>query len=720
MNGSRLLLEMGLWVVGLNTFVVLLIMARRSLRAQAGYAVLLASNLALAVFLLVTSNVQSPLSFVCIGAFVFMVLLPPVVSRVTRWALTREHMRLAVGLTTVREMLQPGAGVGLLRRALVRLSRVRRGEVEAVIDELKSVQASASPGERKALDMEILSVLLSSRRYPQAVEHFQEHVGVEVLVFHTPLAAGMVQAYGEERRLDRMGQVMELTEDSPAAVDPASADALTQARVAFLAQAGQAEALEELLDPSSGFGQTIDGGMRSFWLGVARSRAGDREGAAAALREAHKRLNGRSIVTLVERHLDDLDRADPPVDLNAVEGLGRLVEKVVGRSRVQAALPRLRGGSLARLAPVTMGLIVLNVVIWVLLETMGSGSGHPGTLIAAGANLKAAVGEGQVYRLAASVFLHAHWVHLALNMLVLWILGRLSEQLLGSARFWVTFVLSGVAGSLASFLWGGAPLSVGASGAIFGLVGGSVATLVTERGQWPEAWRRSMIRLLTFLGIISLLPGLTIRIVDNWAHVGGLLGGAIVGSLMMGPLGGKSVSVRRIHWVLAAITFCGVAWTGIEAARSGGGPLPFKAYSLGSHRFALPTNWHRVSRSRRVQRFQHLNTDALLLIIDDSAMRFRDAEPAQLLRQELESRRKEAVGHSAVFRKTGPVLIGTVPPGWVQATLFYRSEGAELVHGVFLKKKPRSPSVLIVNIRVLRDRVGGVRKTLDRLLRSFN
>ena len=522
---------MGLWVVVLNNLVILGLLARRAYREQAGYIGLLAGNLILAGWLLFSDNVDSPLSFVSIGAFFFMVVLPPFIDRAARKALADERIPLAIWLTGFRELLQPGAKVGRMREALEPMARVRRGEAKEVLAEIEEVLTGAEGVERKALEIQYLSVLLYDRRWRESVEFFEERLPAEIIAFHPPLASGIIRAFGELGYVHRMTAVMGLLEDSPGLSGGGASEVLDGARMVFLAFCGRYEELKVLLGSRSGFAQTTDEGTRLAWLGIAAKTGGDKAESKNLMKDALAKMKGASARKEINRHLELLEDYEPPLDELKDESVKLQVQKVLERAAVKYRLPRVRGGSLLKIAPATSLFVVISVVAWFGMEIIGGGSGDPPTLVNWGANMKEAVRGGQYYRLISSVFLHAHWAHLGLNMFVLAILGRMAEQIVGTLWFIGVFVLSGVVGSVASFLFGEAPLSVGASGAIFGVLGAMIAALATGKGRWPDAWRRSLMTILLILGGLSLLPGLQMKVIDNWAHIGGLVGGALVGGM---------------------------------------------------------------------------------------------------------------------------------------------------------------------------------------------
>ena len=188
-------------------------------------------------------------------------------------------------------------------------------------------------------------------------------------------------------------------------------------------------------------------------------------------------------------------------------------------------------GLLAR-APLTRTLLIAIAAVFVadmatrlLLERA--------ILVEYGASWAAPVLAGQVWRLATAMFLHAGVLHLLVNGWALYQLGGLVEVLFGSARLAAIYFTAGLAGSLASVAWdlvsGNAVPSVGASGAIFGLLGFLIAFLLRHRDRLrPEA--RSLLLQLVFWAGINIVFGFTVDMIDNAAHLGGLAAGLAIGA----------------------------------------------------------------------------------------------------------------------------------------------------------------------------------------------
>jgi rhomboid protease GluP len=130
------------------------------------------------------------------------------------------------------------------------------------------------------------------------------------------------------------------------------------------------------------------------------------------------------------------------------------------------------------------------------------------------------------------MFLHGSLLHIAFNMLALWQAGQLVERLFGSLRFATLYMIAGVCGSLASVLWNPHVNSVGASGAIFGILGGLLAFIRREDSGVPQTIVKELrASVLPFL-LFNLTAGFLYPHTDNAAHLGGLVGGFLAGHLL--------------------------------------------------------------------------------------------------------------------------------------------------------------------------------------------
>ena len=222
-----------------------------------------------------------------------------------------------------------------------------------------------------------------------------------------------------------------------------------------------------------------------------------------------------------------------------------------GAARVTTGVRRaaFEGGG----AIVTKTLIGLNVLVFFLNLAQGSTlSRVSGSLFEKGALFISSpfyaggLADGQWWRLITAAFLHGSLIHLGLNMLVLWIVGAPVEQAIGRGRFLALYIVSGLAGSAGALLFSPNAVTVGASGAIFGILG---AALVLE-AQGSLVLGGQAFGLIAFNLVLTFVLGSTANI-SIGGHLGGLAGGAL-GMLALSRLG-------RTHAIYGRPGLLGVA-----------------------------------------------------------------------------------------------------------------------------------------------------------------
>jgi rhomboid protease GluP len=183
-------------------------------------------------------------------------------------------------------------------------------------------------------------------------------------------------------------------------------------------------------------------------------------------------------------------------------------------------------GLLGRRTPVTTLLLVVIIVVFVVDLLTGS------RLTELGADQRDLVLAGQWWRPLTSIFLHGGLLHILFNSWALYQLGALFEILLGSGSLLAVFLTTGLAGSCASLMWSRNP-SVGASGAIFGLMGALIAFLFHRR-EMLTPYAKSLLGQLVLWAGINVVFGLGTPRIDNAAHFGGCAAGLLLG-LMLKP-----------------------------------------------------------------------------------------------------------------------------------------------------------------------------------------
>lgn len=214
------------------------------------------------------------------------------------------------------------------------------------------------------------------------------------------------------------------------------------------------------------------------------------------------------------------------------------------------------GGSGFAQAPATFVLIGINVAAYLIEIFAGSGGiNNPGGSVVVDFGLYGpAVADGEYYRLVTGAFLHAGIFHIGFNMLLLFLLGRMLEPALGTSRFVTLYFASLLAGAFGALLLSPDSLTVGASGAVFGLI---AAGFVIARGRGMDA----LASQLGFLIVLNLVFTFGASRISVGGHLGGLIGGAICALAIVAGERGMLGSNHRVaeYAAMAAIAIVSVA-----------------------------------------------------------------------------------------------------------------------------------------------------------------
>lgn len=206
-----------------------------------------------------------------------------------------------------------------------------------------------------------------------------------------------------------------------------------------------------------------------------------------------------------------------------------------------------RAPSMAYARPtVTIALIAINVLIFIGTASQGATTGFGGSTVLDRYSLFGPLVASEPWRLVTSGFLHAGIIHVGFNMYILWFLGQQLEPVLGSVRFGALYAASLLSGAFGALLVSPEKFTVGASGAVFGLMG-AMFVLQRARGIDPMQSGIGFIILIN-LGIGFVIPGISVG-----GHVGGLVGGAAAGWLL------EEIGRRRLPQpVVLSVAACAV------------------------------------------------------------------------------------------------------------------------------------------------------------------
>lgn len=198
---------------------------------------------------------------------------------------------------------------------------------------------------------------------------------------------------------------------------------------------------------------------------------------------------------------------------------------------------------------ITYFIMGICFLMFFLMYLLGDGSNDNFTLLKFGANFDLLTKSGEYFRLFSCIFLHAGIVHLLVNMYSLYIIGPQVESFFGKMKYLFIFLYSGFCGSVLSLAFSHNTISVGASGAIFGLLGALLYFGYHYRVYLGNVLKSQIIPII----IVNLLIGFMLTGIDNAAHIGGLIGGWIA-SMVVG-VKGKNTKMDQINGIIIMLIY---------------------------------------------------------------------------------------------------------------------------------------------------------------------
>lgn len=276
-------------------------------------------------------------------------------------------------------------------------------------------------------------------------------------------------------------------------------------------------------------------------------------------------LEGMNGMTLIVGTDDDRIALSSADEIDQVE-FEKCIEEIRGR------IVRSPGGSeqihaieeshvrshkaLEQRSVVTLISVCVLVAVFFGIDTIGNNTvpGDPLNLILAGANVPVLVSDGQWFRLVSANLLHNDAIHLGLNLFALFLLGRILESLTGSTRTLLVLLSSALAGAFVSYLFSSALSSLGASTAVFGLLGAMFVLQMKFYSTIPHLFRQSK-SWWAFILLLNLLLPFLIEGIDLYAHLGGFSAGCLIIWLLYRPYEAydPDIPVPRVATVGAAL-----------------------------------------------------------------------------------------------------------------------------------------------------------------------
>jgi len=368
----------------------------------------------------------------------------------------------------------------------------------------------------------------------------------------------LVRAYLETGRYEEAlvaQMALEERTGDPEDETPEKQANLVISRMIFLAFFGWLQEFEQLMNSREDGVDRLPLQLRSFWHGVCQFNAGNF-------------AEGEKEMAAVMKELGDYEKAETEEDVELAEDtmlpfmrkrffslvenreffaqriLPRLqelhaahAEKLAGLIEKQAGAlpPDLSEGASSMLGWVTMVISAVLMMVFNIDDVVD--------LIKVGANSDFLVKNGEYFRLFTYQFVHIGWLHLIMNLVALKFFGPPVETIAGWPIFLGIYFFSGIAGGAAAVYYG-QPLSAGASGAVLGLLAAAIVFEFFKARGYECLTRQHNFSTLIFILIINLIIGAVEQVVDSSAHIGGLIGGAVIAILLLPVL--KSQFLRRL------------------------------------------------------------------------------------------------------------------------------------------------------------------------------
>jgi len=406
-------------------------------------------------------------------------------------------------------------------------------------------------------------------RYAEAVELYRKHFGMGGLAPPFALLCTVSIACGEIGNLADAAASLRRAVELPGPHSPLNMRRFA-ATVRLYSLCGRANDLEQFVLRNSRVAERISPAGLKMWQGIAHLNAGNIDRGKAFLLDALSLTQPRE-ETLRQAIQKKLYTAYPEAPREPLpEAVARELEAI--RTAEKRAGAKESFFDISRRPIVTWWIVAAIVLAFALTEWVGSSS-DGFTLIRLGANMPDLVKHGEWWRLMTSVFLHVDWIHLFFNACACYIFGVFVERAIGRMQMLTVFLVSGFGGSIASALFSVAPISAGASGAAFGLLGAATMITLRFRAMFPPRLRRILIINFLFIAFMNLAYGYVEPRIDNLAHGGGLAAGLLAGCFVarFGRAGIRKRFVSLVGVATIALLAASAA-LGITNAMDGGYP----------------------------------------------------------------------------------------------------------------------------------------------------
>jgi membrane associated rhomboid family serine protease len=505
------------------------------------------------------------LSIVAVGLCVLVVVVPWVLDVLVRACFHRERLAWAVRLSGLRALLMPGAGLHRQQAILYGLLLLERRGVDGALAYFRALaQDTEDDVELRVIHEQIVSMLLFGQRWNEGIAHYEARFPPAYAAGRPPLALGLLRAYGESGRIGHAAGLLRAVEELLGR-DPRAAGVVSQARLTFLAYAGQTAEVASALTDERRRRLGLSAASGALLHGIALARAGQAQAAEAELRRVEDLAGVRDdrVVHASRKAIARVpDQAMPlPPELHGYAE--RVADRLEG---FLAAAPLVRRAGSLWVTPVLLAMLVLGYAVTLGLDGGGSG------LLRLGAVTPELVRAGSWGRLFTGMAVQSEPLALLLSVYGLWLAAPLVERLYGRGRTLVVTLGAGAAGLLAAAWLTPEPAAVIGGGVLLttGVVSAMLLVLLSPRTNLPRRTRRvlALPLALLLLALVVMIPrsgtGLDVS-------PAGMLVAAAVGMMGLGfgaPLGRTAAVLRGLGVLLALAVPVAVVFVAREDPRA--------------------------------------------------------------------------------------------------------------------------------------------------------
>jgi membrane associated rhomboid family serine protease len=521
---------------------------RRGDPGQRGYLVVLAGVSIAAVVAALRGDRFLSIVAVCLATLV--VVVPWVLDLLVRACFQRERLAVAVRLSGLRALLMPGAGLHRQQAILEGLAVLERRGVDGALAYFRALAHETEDDvELRVIHEQIVSMLLFGQRWSEGIAHYEAQFPPGYAAQRPPLALGLLRAYGESGKLGRAAGLLRAIEELLGR-DPRAAGVVSQARLTFLAYAGETDPVVAALTEDRRRRLGLSAASGALFRGIALARAGQAQAAEAELRRVED-LAGARDERVVHASRKAIARV-PDQAMQLPPELRSYAERVASRLEgFLSTAPIVRRAGSLLVTPVLVAGLVLGYVAAQWLDGGGYG------LLRLGAVTPELVRAGGWGRLWTGLLVQTDPLAFLLSIYGVWLAAPLLERLYGRGRAVVVSLGAGVAGLCAAVALAPGPAAVLAGGVLLttGVVSGALWVLLSPRTNLPRRTRRvlALPLVLLLLAIAVMIPrqgtGLDVS-------AAGLVVAALVGMLGVAagpPQGRVAAALRGVAAVLVLV-----------------------------------------------------------------------------------------------------------------------------------------------------------------------